>query len=68
MLVLSRKAGERILIGDNIAITIVRISAGSVRVGIEAPLDLPIVREDDPESKSERVLPLNASVHQDERP
>lgn len=46
MLVLSRKVGERILIGENIAITVVRVSGGGVRLGIEAPNDLPVVREE----------------------
>lgn len=46
MLVLSRKTSERILIGDDIAITIVRIGPNSVRIGIEAPKSLNIVREE----------------------
>ena len=46
MLVLSRKVGERILIGDNIAVTVVRVAQGAVRLGIEAPLELPIIREE----------------------
>ncbi len=46
MLVLSRKPGERILIGDRIAVTVVRIAPGIVRIGIEAPENLPIVREE----------------------
>ena len=46
MLVLSRKVGERILIGDNIAITVVRLASGGVRLGIEAPPDMPVVREE----------------------
>ena len=46
MLVLSRKPGERILIGDDIVITIVRATGGSVRVGIEAPPDVVILREE----------------------
>ena len=46
MLVLSRKVGEKILIGDHIAVTVVRIAQGIVRIGIEAPVDLPIVREE----------------------
>ena len=46
MLVLSRKAGERILVGDDVAITIVRIGPNSVRVGIEAPKSTNIVREE----------------------
>ncbi len=46
MLVLSRKAGERILIGDNITITIVRVAQGSVRIGVDAPMNLNVVREE----------------------
>jgi carbon storage regulator len=46
MLVLSRKAGEKILIGDKISVTVVRIAPGIVRIGVEAPHDLPIVREE----------------------
>lgn len=46
MLVLSRKVGERLWIGDNIAITIVKVSGGGVRIGIEAPAELPVVREE----------------------
>jgi carbon storage regulator len=46
MLVLSRKVGERILIGDNIAVTVVRIAQGGVRIGIEAPNDTPVIREE----------------------
>ena len=46
MLVLSRKVGERIWIGDEIAITVVRITGGGVRLGIEAPEDLSVVREE----------------------
>ena len=46
MLVLSRKVGEHILIGDNIAVTVVRVSQGTVRLGIEAPMDQSIVREE----------------------
>ena len=46
MLVLSRKTSERILIGDEIAITIVRIGPSSVRIVIEAPKSMNIVREE----------------------
>ncbi len=46
MLVLSRKVGERIRIGDGITITVVRVSGGGVRLGIEAPAELPVVREE----------------------
>lgn len=46
MLVLSRKPGERILIGDNVAVTIVRIGPNTVRLGIDAPREMNIVREE----------------------
>ena len=46
MLVLSRKVGQKILIGDKIEVTVVRLAPGSVRIGIEAPDELPIVREE----------------------
>ena len=46
MLVLSRKVGERILIGDKIAITVVKVGHGGVRIGVEAPTELAVVREE----------------------
>ena len=46
MLVLSRKVGERILVGDDITITVVRMAQGVVRIGVEAPSEMPIVREE----------------------
>jgi len=46
MLVLSRKPGERILIGEEIAITVVRIGPNTVRIGIEAPRTMNIVRDE----------------------
>ena len=44
MLVLSRKPGQQILIGDCIAITVVRISKNTVRIGIDCPEDIDIIR------------------------
>lgn len=44
MLVLSRKVGERIRVGDHVTITVVRIQGGAVRVGVEAPHDMLVVR------------------------
>jgi len=51
MLVLSRKLGEKIYIGDNICITVVDIDRGKIRLGIEAPRNVPIYRQE--------LLPLN---------
>ena len=44
MLVLTRKETQTILIGDNIVIRIVQAGASSVKIGIEAPRDIRIVR------------------------
>ena len=48
MLVLSRKVGQQILIGDGIVVTLVRISPKAVRIGIEAPKGVSIARDDRP--------------------
>ena len=46
MLVLSRKERERIRLGGDIVITVVRLSGDRVRLGIEAPSDLVVLREE----------------------
>jgi len=46
MLVLSRKLGEKIVIGDNITITVVDIDRGKIRLGIEAPDDVLVDRRE----------------------
>jgi carbon storage regulator len=44
MLVLSRKLGEKLAIGDGIVLTVVRIEGNQVRLGIEAAGEVPILR------------------------
>jgi carbon storage regulator len=46
MLVLTRKINEKIVIGNSVTITVVRIDKNQVRIGIEAPGDVPIYREE----------------------
>ena len=46
MLVLSRKLGERILIGDRIVVTVAKLANGQVRLGIEAPREIAVFREE----------------------
>jgi len=46
MLVLSRQRDESIIIGDNIVITVVDIRGDKVRLGIEAPKDVPVHRQE----------------------
>ena len=56
MLVLSRQRDESIIIGDNIVITIVDIRGDKVRLGIEAPKDVTVIR-------SELLEKLTPSTH-----
>ena len=46
MLVLSRKESEKVLLGDDIVLTIVRLSGDRVRLGIEAPSEMLILRQE----------------------
>lgn len=46
MLVLSRKETERIRVGDSIVVTVVRVSGDKVRLGIEAPSDVLVLRDE----------------------
>jgi len=46
MLVLSRRIGERICIGDGIVVTVIRINDDKVRLGIEAPKEVPVNRQE----------------------
>lgn len=46
MLVISRKAGERIVIGPNIVITVLEVRGNVVKLGCEAPTSLPIYRQE----------------------
>lgn len=64
MLVLSRKQSEKILIGEDITITVCRISAVQVRIGIEAPPDVNILRKE--LGHYQNQLGCRASVKEDE--
>ena len=46
MLILQRKAGESLLIGDGIEITVLSVDSGRVRLAIEAPKSVPILRSE----------------------
>ena len=58
MLVLSRKLGQRFQVGGDIKVTIVKIDRNSVRIGIEAPDDVTIHREEIAEGERERIAGL----------
>jgi carbon storage regulator len=46
VLVITRKSGERLCLGDDIVISVLEISGSNVRLGIEAPAEVPIFRHE----------------------
>lgn len=60
MLVLSRKTGQRIRIGTDIFITLISVKGGRARIGIDAPRNIAVVREEidhSPPKTTGRSLP-----------
>lgn len=66
MLVLSRKEGEKLVIGDNISLVVSKISGNRVTLGIEAPADVKIFRgelaDKTKEEKQPKVVPLRRAA------
>ena len=46
MLILTRKVGETLMIGDEIEVTILSLKGNQVRIGVNAPKDVPVHREE----------------------
>jgi carbon storage regulator len=46
MLVISRKVGESIVVGDSVVVTVVQMQRGRVRIGVEAPPQVLVLREE----------------------
>ena len=65
MLVLTRKTGEKVNIGDDIVVTIVEVGKGSVRLGIEAPKHITIHRHEVYEKIQEENLMAAKGVSDD---
>lgn len=61
MLILSRKPGDAILIGDGIRVVVVSSDRGSVRLGIEAPSEVTILREEIVQQIAEENQRANAA-------
>lgn len=55
MLVLSRKFGQKFRIGDDVTITIVKLDRNSVRIGVEAPTQVGVYREELSEADRRRI-------------
>ena len=65
MLVLNRKPGESIIVGDNIEIKILEIRDGKIKIGIEAPKDVGILRKevyDEVIAENRRSLEKNLDI------
>ncbi len=62
MLVLTRRPGESIVIGDNIVITIIEIKGGQIRVGVDAPRTIDVYREEIYEQSRQENLAAIANV------
>jgi carbon storage regulator len=45
-LILSRRVGERVMIGSDVIVTILAIKGGQVRIGVDAPRSVPVHREE----------------------
>lgn len=61
MLVLSRKVDESIVIGPDITITVLRVDGGKVRLGVEAPKNIKVLRRELPDTEHLRVINPKAS-------
>jgi carbon storage regulator len=46
MLIITRKPGEKIMLGDDVTVEVIEVSGSSVRIGIAAPRSLPVYREE----------------------
>ena len=46
MLILTRRAGERVVIGEEVTVTVMEVAGQTVRLGIDAPKGLPVYREE----------------------
>jgi carbon storage regulator len=57
MLVLTRKVGESIMIGDNIRVTVTEIAGNKARVGVDAPRDVTVDRQEVHERRQAVVPP-----------
>ena len=58
MLVLTRKENEKIRIGEDIVLTVVRTSGDRVRIGIEAPIDVQVLRSELQTRETEVPTPI----------
>ena len=64
MLVLTRRPGESIVVGENIVVTVIEIKGGQVRIGIDAPREVDVYREEIYEQVRQENLSAIANVEE----
>jgi carbon storage regulator len=62
MLVLSRKQNERIRVGESVVLTVVRVGGDKVRLGIEAPPSMRVLRDELEDDEEEVELALTSTL------
>lgn len=62
MLVLSRKPGESIVIGDGIKLTVLDVQGSKVRIGVDAPRDVPVHRQEIYDLLDSRIRKTSSSM------
>jgi carbon storage regulator len=62
MLVLTRRESERIKLGNSIILTVIRVSGDRVRLGIEAPPDVLVLREELQTQQPATTLPVPSAI------
>jgi carbon storage regulator len=62
MLILSRRVGERVVIGEEISITILRVRGNQVRLGVDAPKNIAVQREEISDRTKPELVPVVSSA------
>lgn len=65
MLILTRRVGETLMVGDNVTVTVLGVKGNQVRIGVNAPKDVSVHREEIYQRiQREKVASLEAALHQ----
>lgn len=62
MLILTRRVGETLMVGDDVTITVLKVNGSQIRIGIEAPSDVAVHREEVyMRTQQNKAITVNAS-------
>lgn len=62
MLILTRKVGETVMIGDNVTVAVIGVKGDRIRIGINAPKEVTVHRKEIPRANSPRASPWTFDV------